>query len=212
LAGAGGAIEDHDVVRFGLDDGDPLTLPVLPDADLAFAIVDAAGRSHHQHPWSGLAPARTRIAGADLAKSLVHIGRNLLTDALVGPLMVVMPTELVAQRLQFLDRSGRPVVGVEVLEGAVVPLQLAAGLWMGRPRAELADAHRGHALLEVLRLMAVTGDELRAVVADELARGAVFADGDLHGPPRRGGGEATCHGGADGEAGVVIEDVDDPGF
>jgi hypothetical protein len=33
-----------------------------------------------------------------------------------------MPTELVAQRLHFLDRSGRPVVGVDVLDGSVPTL------------------------------------------------------------------------------------------
>src|SRR3978361_1168133 len=60
--------------------------------------------------------------------------------------------------------------------------------------------------------MAVAGDELGAVVADELARGTVFADGCLHCPPCCGGGEATCRSGADGEARVVVENVDDPGF
>jgi hypothetical protein len=113
--------------------------------------------------------------------------------------------------LQLVDRGGRPVVGVVVLEGAVVALQLAAGLRVGRARAELADAHGGQALLEVHGFVAVSGDELDSIVADELAWGSVLGDRGFHGPPRGGGGEPSAGGGTNGEAGMVVEDVNHPG-
>ena len=79
-----------------------------------------------------------------------------------------------------------------------------------RPGAELFDAHGGQTLLEVHGLMTVAGDELDAVVTDQLARRAVFGYGGFHGPPGCGCGEPSGSGGADGEAGVVVEDVDHP--
>lgn len=127
------------------------------------------------------------------------------------PLVVVVPAESVAKGLQFVDRGRGPVVGVEVLEGAVVALQLATRLWVRRSGAELADAHGGQALLEVHWFVTVAGDELRPVVADELPWGAMLGDGGFHGPPRGGGGEPPAGGGANSEAGMVVEDVDHPG-
>jgi hypothetical protein len=56
--------------------------------------------------------------------------------------------------------------------------------------------------------VAVPGDELDSVIADQLARCAVLGDGGFHGPPGGGSGEPAGGGGADGEAGVVVEDVD----
>jgi hypothetical protein len=94
-------------------------------------------------------------------------------------LVAVVPAELVTQRLRFVNYARGALVGVEVLEGVMVALQLAAGL--RRPRAELSDARSSQALLEVHRLMAVAGDELDAVVADQLAGCAMLDDGGLHG-------------------------------
>ena len=100
------------------------------------------------------------------------------------------------------------MIVVEVFEGAVVALQLAADL--RRPGAQLADPHRGQALLKVHQLVSVGGDELDAVVTNELTRCAVLGDRALDSPPGCGGGEPASGRRPDGEAGVVIEDVDNP--
>jgi len=84
-----------------------------------------------KHPWAGLAAPWPRIAEADLGQRRVDLGGQLLTQTLVRPLMVVVPPESVAQRLALVDGVGR--VGVEVLEGAVVALEVAAGLRVRRP-------------------------------------------------------------------------------
>ena len=46
------------------------------------------------------------IAGADFGQRLVGLGRNLLSEALVRSLVVVVPAELIAQRLQLVDGVG----------------------------------------------------------------------------------------------------------
>ena len=74
------------------------------------------------------------------------------------------------------------VARVQVLEGAVVALQLATGLRMGRSGAELADAHRGQALLEVDGLVSVAEDELHPAVAGELSWGAMLGNGGFRAP------------------------------
>ena len=116
------------------------------------------------------------IAGADLGQRLVDLVGPLLTQILVRPLMVVVPTELVTQSLQFLDRLGRAVVGVEFLQGAVIALQLAARLRVRGPTFELPDFQRGEPLLEVHRLVAVARNELDSIVTDGLSRCAVLSD------------------------------------
>lgn len=140
---------------------------------------------------------------------MVDLVGPLLTQTLVRPLMVVVRTELVTQSLQFLDRLGRAVVGVEVLQGAVIPLQLAARLRVRR-RPELPDFQRGEPLLEVHRLVA--SREMSwiplslmgcrgapcSVIADSIARQAAVAVN------RRGRRRA------DGEAGMSIENIDNP--
>lgn len=93
------------MIGFGLDDGHPLALPLLPDANSAFSVVDAAGRGHDQDARSGLASPRPRIAGANLGKSLVDLGRQLIGEALVRTLMVVVPTGLVG-RITLCARMG----------------------------------------------------------------------------------------------------------
>lgn len=46
------------------------------------------------------------IAGADFGQRLVGLGRNLLSEALVRSLVVVVPAELIAERLQLVDGVG----------------------------------------------------------------------------------------------------------
>ena len=48
------------------------------------------------------------IAGADFGQRLVGLGRNLLSEALVRSLVVVVPAELIAERLQLVDVVGGP--------------------------------------------------------------------------------------------------------
>jgi hypothetical protein len=51
----------------------------------------------------------------------------LLVEALVGPFVLVMTAKVIVERLLVDGGRGR-LVGVKVLEGAVIALQLAAGL------------------------------------------------------------------------------------
>lgn len=64
------------------------------------------------------------IAGADFGQRLVGLGRNLLSEALVRSLVVVVPAELIAERLQLVD-----VVGGPAGRGlAVAPMAKRAGV------------------------------------------------------------------------------------
>jgi len=72
----------------------------------------------------------------------------------------------------------------------------------------MAGAPADLRLLEVHRLMAAAGDELDAVIADQLPGCAVFSNSAFHGPPRSSGGERRAA--VAREAGMVIEDVDHP--
>lgn len=94
------------MIGLAVDDGDPLALPLDADADLAFAVVDASRRRHQEHPWVALAASGPWIAGADFGQRLVGLGWNLLSEALVRSLVVVVPAELIAQRLQLVDVVG----------------------------------------------------------------------------------------------------------
>ena len=123
---SGGAVKDDDVIGLGLEHGDALPFPVRADADLALAVMDASRGRHHPVPVPVLRRRGRGIAGADLGQRRVDLGGQRLTQTLVRPLMVVVPPESVAQRLALVDGVGR--VGVEVLEGAVVALEVAAGL------------------------------------------------------------------------------------
>lgn len=145
-----------------------------------------------------------------LGSARVFVGWHLLVDALVGAFVVVMPAESIAEGLQLVDAGRGAFLGVEVFEGAVVALELAAGLGMARTGFELLDAQGGQSLLKMHRFVPVAGDELLAVVTDELARGAVFGHRGFHRPPGGGHGESRGGGRADGVAGVVVKDVDHP--
>lgn len=94
------------MIGLAVDDGDPSALPLDADADLAFAVVDASRRRHQEHPWVALAASGPWIAGADFGQRLVGLGRNLLSEALVRSLVVVVPAELIAERLQLVDGVG----------------------------------------------------------------------------------------------------------
>ena len=94
------------MIGLAVDDGDPSALPLDADADLAFAVVNASCRRHQEHPWVALAASGPWIAGADFGQRLVGLGRNLLSEALVRSLVVVVPAELIAQRLQLVDVVG----------------------------------------------------------------------------------------------------------
>ena len=111
------------MIGLAVDDGDPSALPLDADADLAFAVVDASRRRHQEHPWVALAASGPWIAGADFGQRLVGLGRNLLSEALVRSLVVVVPAELIAERLQLVD-----VVGGSAGRGlAVAPMAKRAG-------------------------------------------------------------------------------------
>jgi len=70
--------------------------------------------------------------------------------------VVVIPAELVAQFLQSLDRVSGTVVGLELLERAVIQLKRPAGLRVAGARVELVNVQCGESLLEVHRLMPLT--------------------------------------------------------
>jgi hypothetical protein len=94
------------VIGLAVDDGDPSALPLDADADLAFAVVNASRRRRQEHRWVALAASGAWIAGVDFGQRLLGLGRNLLSEALVRSLVVVVPAELIAERLQLVDVVG----------------------------------------------------------------------------------------------------------
>lgn len=84
--------------------------------------------------------------------------------------VVVVPPEGVTQMLQGLDAWRRAVVGVVLLECAVVAFKFPAGLRMAGPGVQLADAQGRQSFLEVDRFVSFAGAELQPVVADQLPR------------------------------------------
>ena len=60
------------------------------------------------------------------------------------PLAVVVPAEPIAEGLQLVDGGRGAFVGVEVVKGAVIALELAAGLRMAWSGFQLLDAHGPH--------------------------------------------------------------------
>ena len=104
----------------GIDDGDFLAFPALTDADLASAVVDLGGGGNASH----------------------HRARSAAAWRGSGPFVVVMTAKVIVERLLADGGRGR-LVGVKVLEGGVIALQLAAAVSVNAVAARGESSKRG---------------------------------------------------------------------